>query len=184
MTTHHDDPLDAALVGWIATLSQADAVRRFRALAPEQRRELEDRSWVEVRQVFYSDEPYSDRIEGLARRFEVFAQESPGVPDEICLRTAHDLRHLDQWRIAERANNPVSERRLQALALASSCVADGPTEVRLRRIEEVLPQLKRLASEAEADGELDEQSAIGGDIAMLWQLRDALRDGDDDAFAS
>lgn len=175
------DHTDAGLAGWVAALPHEEVVRRYRALPDAVRFRLIADAWDEVGDLYRSDEPYGERVEHLARRFEVFAdgedRDLPGSSAQELRKTAHDLRHPEEWRAAVRAQNALSEGRLQALALASSCWSDDPDQVRLGRIEEVLPQLNRLADQAVADGRLEDQAAIGEDIAGLWRLREALQQG-------
>ncbi len=184
MTGPNEERVGRMFLNWVATLPREEVVRRYRAMPADQRDDLEGYAFVESAAALNSDEPYGDRLELLARCFDAFADAddaSPLLSSEALFRErAEELRHPEGWRKeqeAEAKRHQLSERRLRALALASSCLADEPDDVRLRRIEEVLPQLNQLADQAVAEGDLDDESAIGEDIVGLWRLRDDLRRG-------
>ncbi|MBO0745068.1 MAG: hypothetical protein J2P43_08630, partial [Candidatus Dormibacteraeota bacterium] len=182
MTDASKKRLGEMLQRWVATLTRDEVVRRYRGLSWDEKMAATGYGWQESASALNSAEPYNNHLEILARCFEVFAdaeEPDPVLSSEKRFRErAHALRNPDEWRVEQRTaaeRNRMSDRRLHALALASSCLAEGPTDVRLRRIEEVLPQLNELADQAAAEGNLREQSAIGTDIGDLWKLRDALR---------
>lgn len=180
--TDQDEELCTAFRGWITTLPHQEVVRRYRALSKGERVSLRDHGWEKSTAALNSRDPYNDRFEILARWFDVFADGDVADPllssADLFRERAHDLRHADETRKEHEAaakRNQISERRAKALALASSCWADDPRDVRLRRIEEILPQLDQLAGQAAAEGNLPEKSAIAEDIVGLWRLRDALK---------
>ena len=182
--TDEDEQLLSAFRGWVARLPRQEAVRRYRALTRAERAKLRDRFWEESGAALNSRDPYSDRFESLARCFDLFAEGDVADPllssSDLFRERADELRHPEEWREEQRSaaqRDRLSDRRLRALALASSCLAEGPIDARLRRIEDVLPQLKQLADQAVAEGDLDDESAIGEDIVGLWRLRDDLRAG-------
>ncbi len=176
--------LGEALLGWVVTQPHDEVVRRYRALSWDDKMAVTGYGWEESASALNSSEPPLARLELLARCFDVFADGEDVDPllssKKLFRRRANALRHPEGWRKeqeAEAKRHQLSERRLRALALASSCLADEPDDVRLRRIEEVLPQLNQLADQAVAEGDLDDESAIGEDIVGLWRLRDDLRRG-------
>lgn len=154
MTEQDEKRLGSIFYDWVTGLPHEEVLRRYRALAPDDRMAVEGYAFRESAAALNSDEPYGDRLEALAQCFEVF-MEGEDVPPmyssgAIFRRRAHALRHPEEWRDEQAAaeRNRMSERRLRALALASSCLVDDATDVRLRRIEEVLPKLNQLASQA------------------------------------
>lgn len=182
MTDPNEERLGLMFVHWVTDLPQEDVVRRYRELPLEERVDIEGYAFEKSATALNSEEPYGDRFEILARCFDIFAdaEDRPTSPSSVALlrRRAHALRHPEEWRHKQSAaaeRNQMSERRLRAMALASSCWTYEPLDVRLRRVEEVLPQLNQLADQARTEGNRREHSAIGQDIADLWKLRDALK---------
>lgn len=182
MTKSNEERLGRMFLDWVTGLSHDEVVRRYRALAFDERVDVEGYAFEESGAALNSDEPYGERFEVLARCFDVFADADDAPPllssENLLRRRARALRSPDEWREEHRAaakQNQMSDRRLRALALASSCFADEPNDVRLRRIEEVLPQLNELADQADAEGNRREHSAIAEDIVGVWRLRDDLR---------
>lgn len=178
MTDANEKRVGRMFLDWVASLPQGEVLRRYRALPRKDRLDVEGFAFAESAAALNSDEPYGNRLEILARCFDAFADADDAPPllssANIFRERAHELRHPEEWRNAP-GPPPASEGRLRALALASSCWADDATDARLRRIEEVLPELNQLASQAAAEGNLSEQSAIGQDIGDLWKLREELR---------
>lgn len=184
MTDANEQRLGRMFLDWIASLPPEEILARYRALTRDDRLDIEGFAFEESAAVLNMDKPDSDYLEMLARCFDTFtdAEDVPPMYSSADLfrKRAHALRHPEEWREEQSAaakRNLLSERRARALALASSCWADAPRDVRLRRIEEILPQLNQLAGEAAAEGNLPEKSAIAEDIVGLWRLRDALKQG-------
>ena len=184
MTDPNENRLGRMFLDWVTTLPHEEVLRRYRALGRRDRMDLEGYAFEESAAALNSDEPYGDRLEVLARCFDAFADADDAPPllssESLFRERAHELRHPEDWREEQRAEarrSQLSDRRLRALALASSCWADEPRDARLRRIEEVLPELHQLADQAVAEGDSADESAIGEDIVGLWRLRDDLRRG-------
>lgn len=185
MTNANEERLGRMFLDWVKRLPLEEVVRRYRALESSDRVDVEGYAFEESAAALNSDEPYGDRLEALARCFDAFADAAKDAPpllssESLFRERAHELRHPAEWREEQRAaadRSQLSDRLLQAMALASSCVTDEPSAVRLRRIEEVLPKLNQLADEAVAEGDFNDESVIGENIVMLRRLRADLQAG-------
>lgn len=166
----------------VMRLSRGEVLHRYQALSREDRLDLEGYAFEESAAVLNSEDPPGERMEAFARCFDVFADADDAPPwlssAQLFRERAYELRHPEEWRERQRtaAMRKMPARRLRAMNLVSSCMADGPVDVRLRQIEDVLVELHKLADEAVAEGELDVESAIGEDIVSLWRLREAVQD--------